>query len=408
MHTGAMRNNTASLALLGLLFACAPSTTDETATDSPSTGSLGPRPGKSHPSLDDRTPSVTPEGEEPETPTTTTPTPSDGVARPAASLGSGFFVKEGQIYDANGAAFVMRGMNHSHAWGEQDSALAAVDAFPSTGANTVRVAFMPGLGADTPAERRVVVERYLQNGIVPMVEDHRTTCSDDPATLRAAVDEWLLPENVAWLTQYEDKIMLNIANEWLNTTYDDDLWVAEYSAAITRLRAAGLHHMIVVDAGGSCGQNPRSIRDAGQRIVDADPEHNVAFSLHMYAYWRTPGASDVGSWNDHGLGSPWLVAPEVAAIRAQGLALVVGEVGYDSFPSVGYSTKALLQALLDVDVGFLAWSWNANSDPRLDMTVENYGSRFDSEADLNDGGRLYVLDLDVGFQATAEAATIWE
>ncbi|MDP2340420.1 MAG: cellulase family glycosylhydrolase [Deltaproteobacteria bacterium] len=356
------------------------------------------------PTPPDETP---PPGETPPPPEETPPPLPDSVGRPASSLGLGFFVRDGQIFDSNGVAFVMRGMNHSHAWGEQDSALAAVDAFPNTGANAVRTAFMPGLGADTPAERRTVVERYLENGIVPIVEDHRTTCSDDPATLRAAVDEWLLPENIAWLTQYEDRVILNIANEWLNTTYDDELWVSEYAAAITRLRAAGLHHLIVVDAGGSCGQNPRSIRDAGQRIVDADPEHNVAFSLHMYAYWRTAGASDVGAWNDHGLGSPWLVAPEVEAIRARGLALIVGEVGFDSFPSVGYSTKALLQDLLAVDVGFLAWSWNANSDPRLDMSSENYGARFDSESDLSDGGRLFVLDPEVGLQATAQGATIW-
>ncbi|MDP2343170.1 MAG: cellulase family glycosylhydrolase [Deltaproteobacteria bacterium] len=336
------------------------------------------------------------------------PTAPTTTGRPAASLGAGFFVNGGQIYDGNGAPFVVRGMNHSHAWGQQASALAAIDAFPKTGANTVRAVFWPGLGADTPAERRVVVEKYLANGIVPMVEDHQTTCSDDPATLRRAVDAWLLPDNVAWLKQYESKVILNIANEWLHTTYDNDLWVNEYSEAIRRLRAAGLHHLLVVDAGGSCGQNPRSIRDAGQRIVDADPEHNVAFGLHMYAYWRSSNdAGDVGAWNDHGTGSPWLIDTEVKAIRDRGLALVIGEIGFDAFPDVGYSTKPALQALKSLNTGFLAWSWNANSDARLDMAATNYGSVFNSDADLSPGGRLFVLDPDVGLQSTAEAATIW-
>jgi mannan endo-1,4-beta-mannosidase len=194
----------------------------------------------------------------------------------------------------------------------------------------------------------------------------------------------------------------------LNSTYDDDLWVTEYSAAIRRLRAAGLHHLLVVDAGGSCGQNPRSIRDAGQRIVDADPEHNVAFDLHMYAFWRTSdAAADVGSWNDHGTGSPWLINTEVQAIKDRGLALIIGEIGYDAFPDVGYSTKPALQTLKSLNVGFLAWSWSSNSDARLDLSATGSGFRFDSDADLSAGGRLFILDPDVGLQVTAQDATIW-
>ena len=33
----------------------------------------------------------------------------------------GFFVREGEVYDPNGHLFRMRGLNHTHWWGSQDS-----------------------------------------------------------------------------------------------------------------------------------------------------------------------------------------------------------------------------------------------------------------------------------------------
>jgi mannan endo-1,4-beta-mannosidase len=330
-----------------------------------------------------------------------------GIDRPSSSHGRGFFVVGENIYDKHGLPLRIVGLNHTHAWGDQDGNLAAVDEFPKTNANVVRAVFMPGLGADTPAERRAVVERYLDNRVVPMVEDHRTTCSDDPGTLRGAVDEWTRPENVAWLTEYEDRLMLNIANEWL-LAFDDDAWVAGYTDAVTRLRAAGLHHLLVIDAGGACGQNPRSIRDRGAEILDADPEHNVAFSVHMYGYWRTPEANDVGQWNDSGTQSPWAIEPELRAIRDRGLAVIVGEMAWEGASSVAYQTKPALQTLKDLDVGFLGWSWNWNGEHALDFMATNTGYTFDSADDLSAGGKLFLLDPDVGIQATARPSTAFD
>jgi len=346
---------------------------------------------------------------DPEDPITDPGDPTDptGVTRPAHMLGRGFFVVDGQIFDPHGLPTRLVGFNHTHAWGDQQGNFNAVAEFPKTGANVVRVVFTPGLGADTPAERRAVVEEYLAQGIVPMVEDHRTTCNDDPARLAAAVDEWLRPENVAWLQQYEDRIILNIANEWM-LGFDDTKWEQNYRTAIERLRAAGLHHMLVVDAGGACGQNPRSIRNRGAALLEADPEHNVVFSVHMYGYWRTDEATDVGRWNDGGTQSPWNIRDELSAIQALGLGIIVGELGWEGSSQVNYRTRPALQTLKDLDIGMLAWSWNWNSDPALDFMATNQGYTFNSESDLSDGGRLFLLDPEVGIRATAVPTTAFD
>jgi len=144
---------------------------------------------------------------------------ADPVPRPGYNTGTGFFVTGGKVYDANGYEFIMKGLNHNQWWGNATNNLNAIDHVARTGANAVRAVFNytdPSSGSNTPAKRRTIVERYLANNIVPVVEDHSTTTSalhEDPAALAAVVDQWLLPDNVSWLQQYESKIILNIAND---------------------------------------------------------------------------------------------------------------------------------------------------------------------------------------------------
>jgi mannan endo-1,4-beta-mannosidase len=324
--------------------------------------------------------------------------------RPPASRGSGFYVVGSRIFDKHGQPLVIAGFNHTHAWGDDADNRAAIAEFPRTRANVVRAVFMPGLGSDTPAERRAVVEQYLAHEIVPMVEDHRTTGSDDPGVLRAAVDDWLHPDNVAWLVEYEDRVILNIANEWMSS-FDDDLWVDSYREAITRLRDAGLHHLLVVDAGGAFGQNPRSIRDRGAELLADDPERNVAFSVHMYGYWRTAEATDVGTWNDAGTQSPWSIDAELRAIRDRDLALIVGEIAWEGSGQVLYRSKPALQAIQSLGIGFLGWSWNWNSDPALDFMADGQAYTYAGPSDLSPAGRLFLTDPDVGIEQVARPST---
>src|SRR5688500_181778 len=121
---------------------------------------------------------------------------ADTVDGPSSSTTTGFFVQGGDIYDPSGRRFLIRGVNHTHWWGDQEANLLAVDELPKTGVNMVRAVFGPDFGVDTPEEKREVVERYVENGLPVMVEDHRGTCDEDPATIAAAVDEWTHPANV--------------------------------------------------------------------------------------------------------------------------------------------------------------------------------------------------------------------
>jgi len=103
------------------------------------------------------------------------------VTRPAYNTGTGFFVLNGGVYDANGNEFVIRGINQNQWWGNPTENYNAIDHVAKTGANAVRAVFFKDLeapsasGSDTPAERRAIVEKYVADNVVPIVEDHGAT-----------------------------------------------------------------------------------------------------------------------------------------------------------------------------------------------------------------------------------------
>ncbi len=325
----------------------------------------------------------------------------DAIARPADVPGTGFFVANGKVYDANGYEFLLRGFNHTTRHGNGTRNLNAINEFDKTGANAVRTTFGTfGVGT-TPTQRKSIVEQYLSQGIIPIVEDHSATNGTSASQLQTIVDRWLQPDNVKWLKQYEDNIILNIANEWGPNT---SLWRDSYISNIARIRAAGINAMIMVDAGQS-GQSIYTIQQWARDILDADPNHNVVFSIHMYGYWRTEGATDIGTWNAT-TGSPWDISTEILKVKAAGIPLVVGEYSTDLNVNVPYDTRRAMQIYTDAGVGSLGWSWNQNSDPTFDMLARTAGWNYDSDSDLNAFGNLVINDPVLGLKQLARPSTV--
>ena len=105
----------------------------------------------------------------------------------------------------------MRGVNHTHWWGGTGEE--AIVPMAKAGANAVRAVFGPSGGASTPALRGSIAQQYVAQGVVPIVDYHNATCSEDPAGVSAAVDFWTGPDK-AWVQSLERYTILNITNEW--------------------------------------------------------------------------------------------------------------------------------------------------------------------------------------------------
>ncbi|MDZ7372261.1 MAG: cellulase family glycosylhydrolase, partial [candidate division KSB1 bacterium] len=216
-------------------------------------------------------------------------------------------------------------------------------------------------------------------------------------------DIWTDPANVAWLNEFEEYVILNIANEWGPSDDSDQgrrIWRDAYKESIRRIREAGINNMLVIDSP-NCGQGPRAMEVYGRELLDFDPQHNLVFSIHMYGMWRTlENAAEVGRPNKDM--APWAAEWELQTMLDLGLPVIVGEFSWKEASSVGYDTRRLIAFCQEKGIGWLAWSWNGNSDPLLDMAR---GWKYDSDADLYPFGDLIVNHPRYGLRATSVKAT---
>jgi len=201
-------------------------------------------------------------------------TPIEQVPGPRPDSGNGFFVKDGNLYDANGHAFRIRGVNRVH-W-DSNSALGIA----KSRANTVR--WNLDFTRDPRANVDLVRTQSVRLRNVPIVGNWTATCSSDPAKFSAIVATWIAQAR-AWskLSKY---LIVNIANEWgpANST----VWRDSYTNAVASMRSAGYLGPLLIDSGG-CGQDEADLLQYSQAVFNADPQHNIMFAEHLYG-----GAND--------------------------------------------------------------------------------------------------------------------
>jgi mannan endo-1,4-beta-mannosidase len=303
------------------------------------------------------------------------------VVRPAYAA-TGLHISGRNVVEANGQTFVMRGINHPHAWyANQTSSFAAIKA---AGANTVRVVLSGGRWTTSSAtDVTNVIALCKQNKLICVLENHDTTgYGEDGAayTLDQAANYWIGLKSV--LAGQEDYVVINIGNEPIGNT-NPAQWTSATTAAIQKMRSNGFQHLLMVDAP-NWGQDWQLVmRDNAQTVLDADTQHNTVLSIHMYAVFNT--ASSITSYLDY--------------FQSRGWPLVVGEFGWQ-FASGEVDDQTVMAAAVARGIGYIGWSWSGNTDPILDMTTG-----FDP-ARLTTWGQRIVNGPN-GLKATAKQATIF-
>ena len=306
------------------------------------------------------------------------------TAQPAAAA-AGFTVSGTRILDANGNAFVMRGVNHAHTWyADRFSSLADIKA---AGANSVRVVLSTGdrwTRNDATDVARVIAEcKRLR--LICVLEAHDTTGYGEDAaatTLARAVDYWIGIKSA--LDGQERYVILNIGNEPYGNT-NAAAWTADTRTAISRLRAAGFAHALMVDAP-NWGQDwTFTMRDNAASVFASDPQRNTIFSIHMYGVFDT--AAEITDYVDR--------------FQRAGLPLVIGEFGHNHSDG-NPDEDAILATAESRGIGYLGWSWSGNGGgvEYLDMVTA-----FDP-ARLTPWGDRLVNGAN-GIKATAREASVY-
>lgn len=319
------------------------------------------------------------------------------VPRPSYNTGKGFFVGiDNKLYDANGVAFRIEGVDRVH----YDNGSGQY--IPQSKANAERWV-MPTTRAASQNVAQFQSEN-INHHMVPIpgiwtVNGHTLTCSKSNADLQAAVDYWVA--NEATYDSLERYIIINIANEWGpgSGSTSDSGWRDAYESAISAMRSAGYLGTLLIDAGG-CGQSQADIVDYGQAVLNSDPQKNVVFSYHLYG--GTPDNQ---------------VSTRMSQLAATGLPIIIGEFGPGNQIGPSPTDATPLHVMAGADAkgfGWLGWAWDDNNlagcmadNNSFSMVYSPCGNQSDFSTALTMYGTTVVLDPTYGLEATAVPATIF-
>ncbi len=277
-----------------------------------------------------------------------------------------FYVQGRQLFDECGEAVTLRGVNKMAVWTSEDPT--GVNFFPEikkTGANVVRINWVTDADlihnpSATVANLDAVIQNCRDNHMIPMIELHDAT--GNWSKLGDLVNYWTREDVVAVLMKHQEYLLINIGNEVGNDLVTDGEYFDGYSAAVQAMRAAGYRVPLVIDAA-QYGQGMSYILNNGQALIDADPEHNLIFSLHVY-------------WHDHADPAGDFINA-VDQVVAQNIPFIVGEFsGYSNgcFNDSPYQT--IMQKSQEAGIGWLAWEWGPGNGfgddpcPGMDMTTD--------------------------------------
>ena len=321
-------------------------------------------------------------------------------SRPDYNTGSGFYVFEGKIYDPDGEEFIPMGYNTSVFWAGNDECKKTNMSkhIPNTGANAVRIITQTqgafGWNAN-PESQRDLVERAVNAGVVPMLEMHNATCSEDE--FETITSYWTTESMVKICNDFEKYLWVNIANEHNFETYEE--WRDTYTSVVQDFREKGIKNLIVIDAGKFCGQNPEMFMEFGNEVLNADPEKNVVFSIHLYGYWRTLEKSFT-DWTP-----PFAVENELPALKNEGLPLIIGEFGWDSPEGFAgnYEAETIIQVCEENGIGWFFWAFFDGEDKPYYSILKDVCGGIGSSNLTNAGN--YILPY---IKQNAKRATIFE
>jgi mannan endo-1,4-beta-mannosidase len=269
---------------------------------------------------------------------------------------AGFYVNGGRLYDANNKDFIMRGVGHAHTVhpGRTASTIASVK---SLGANTVRLEISTGAVWDKNgvADITNLISLCRKSHLICVLVAHDTTgWGHRPRAIpqAQAVDYWINIKSA--LAGQEKYVVINVANEpYVLDNYQK--WPADTIDSVNRLRKAGLHHTLMVDAPDWGQDRSFTMRDNAAAVFNSDPDRNTVFSIHMY------GAFDRAA----------RVADYLKRYVNAKLPIVISEFGY--MHSDGEVDEEAIMAEAQVHgLGYLGWSWSGNGGdvPYLDMVTD--------------------------------------
>ena len=327
--------------------------------------------------------------------------------RPSANQSKGFFIKNGKLYDANGCAFVPRGVNNGHAWFDHPNgdrrAYNALDNIAALGFNSVRIVWgihywvnSDGSFGPTSDDNilRDIIERCIELKLVPMVELHDFTGSNNSSDVATAANWWA--NRASLVNDYEQHIIVNILNEWGNGSTTDTQWRNAYKSAVSTIRNAGIKATLVIDAT-EWAKNISPVKTYGSEVLNHDPQKNVAFSTHYYC---EAGANSATIRSELG----WAAATNEICLMVGEFAQAHADYINDGVCDVKEQT--VVEEAQENQQGYFWWAWNSTGDRGVNFSLGDTWEA-SSRSELTDIGEWLILDSPNGIASTSKRAGVF-
>lgn len=297
----------------------------------------------------------------------------------------GFFVQDRYLYSKDNEKVILRGVNHMFIWTDREGK--TIPEIAKTGANCVRIVWNTR-GRISDLDN--IIGLCIANGMIPIPEIHDTTGNWEK--LPEALDYWLNEEMLQVISNHQQYLILNVGNEPGSEVVPAEDFFLAYNTIVTKMRAAGIRVPIMIDAD-MWGQSEKNLLEVGPKLLQADPEHNLLFSIHMWwpSEHHDAAATGYATVEDR-------VKGVLKASVDKKLPLVVGEfapVAVGGAKEIPY--KLIMSEAERLDIGWLAWSWGPGNfdSPEMDMTVHG------SVNTLVAWGKEICLDSPNGIQNTS-------
>jgi mannan endo-1,4-beta-mannosidase len=283
-----------------------------------------------------------------------------------------FYTKGKQLHDRLGNKVILRGVNKMSVW-DEDADPAGSISFPEirkTGANTVRIVWairkdlQLGISDTEIAHLDALIATAKANHLIPTIELHDGT--GDWNRLQDLVNYWIQPEVVNIIKKHQAYLLVNIGNEVGDDTVTEAQFIAGYTNAIRSMRTAGIHTPLVIDAA-DWGQNLALLDATASTLLNADPDRNLLFSVHIYwSKFTGVDANEIRSrlQNSVNLGYPLIVGEfsKFGGYAGENVSICSddGEIDY----------LTVLEVCNQNEIGWYAWEWgpgNNFNDPACDV-----------------------------------------